>query len=264
MKAVTERARHLVLRLEGVALPDALLGALRDEVVTAGWLRGSGVLDDVEIRTASGRPRALSGAVHAVMLEGSVGLARGDVSCGLRAVLARETDTGIETVAGEIVRARARFVEVVVSAFDDLAATRVTDEATGVTTLAPDPSTVRAPSPVAAPAPAEARPAPVEAAPRPAPPQAAASSPQLQPSQLPPKPVRPKSNDEEVAYPDAGDVVEHFHFGTCEVVKSDGDRLHLRDPREGRIKEIALEKLKVTPLPSDEGAPRRFKLDRKL
>ncbi len=76
--------------------------------------------------------------------------------------------------------------------------------------------------------------------------------------------MRPKAHDDEVVYPDAGDVVEHFHFGTCEVVKSDGDRLHLRDPREGRIKEIALEKLKVTPLPSDAGAPRRFKLDRKL
>jgi hypothetical protein len=82
---------------------------------------------------------------------------------------------------------------------------------------------------------------------------------------MPPKPVRPRQEEEEHVYPDAGDVVEHFAFGRCEVVKSDGDRLHLRLGKDGRIKEIALEMLKVTPLPPVEGAPgRHYKLDRKL
>ena len=57
---------------------------------------------------------------------------------------------------------------------------------------------------------------------------------------------------------------EHFAFGQCEVLKSDGDRLHLRMPRDGRVKEIALEMLKVTELARADGEPRRFKLERKL
>ncbi|MBX3223731.1 MAG: hypothetical protein KF795_24675 [Labilithrix sp.] len=79
------------------------------------------------------------------------------------------------------------------------------------------------------------------------------------------RPVRPKVEEEEQTYPDAGDVVEHFAFGRCEVVKSDGDRLHLRLGKDGRVKEIALEMLRVTPLPPVEGATgNHFKLDRKL
>ncbi len=53
--------------------------------------------------------------------------------------------------------------------------------------------------------------------------------------------------------PNAGDVVEHFAFGRCDVVKSDGDRLHLRMHKDGRIKEIALDMLRVTPLDEDAG-----------
>ena len=57
----------------------------------------------------------------------------------------------------------------------------------------------------------------------------------------------------------------HFAFGRCEVVTSDGDRLHLRLGKDGRVKEIALEMLKVTPLAPVEGATgKHFKLDRKL
>ena len=81
-----------------------------------------------------------------------------------------------------------------------------------------------------------------------------------------PRPVmKPKVEEVDQVVPDAGDVVEHFAFGRCEVVKSDGDRLHLRLGKDGRIKEIALEMLKVTPLPPADGTPgKHFKLDRKL
>ena len=80
------------------------------------------------------------------------------------------------------------------------------------------------------------------------------------------KPFKPvKAEEEEQPVPEPGDLVEHFAFGRCEVVKSDGDRLHVRLGKDGRIKEIALEMLKVTPLPPVEGAAgRHYKLDRKL
>jgi hypothetical protein len=63
--------------------------------------------------------------------------------------------------------------------------------------------------------------------------------------------------------PEPGDIVDHFAFGRCEVIKSDGDRLHLRVPKDGRIREIALEMLRVTPL-ENEGEVRRFKLERRI
>jgi hypothetical protein len=46
------------------------------------------------------------------------------------------------------------------------------------------------------------------------------------------------------------------------VLKSDGDRLHLRT-KDQRVKEIALEMLRVTPLPEEDGH-RRYRLDRRL
>jgi len=65
--------------------------------------------------------------------------------------------------------------------------------------------------------------------------------------------------------PDAGDTVEHFAFGVCEVVKSEGDRLHVRNEKEQRVREISIEKLKVSLLSdADENGKRRYKLERKL
>ncbi|MCA9587469.1 MAG: DNA-binding protein [Myxococcales bacterium] len=277
MKVSTTHARHLLMRLRrGDSLPDALLRELRDEVVLCGWLRASGVLSDVELSAfdgaGMGAARKLSGPVHVVSMEGSVGLSEGDVSCSMRVVLARETDNGVETLAGELVRARIEALEVLVTAFDDVAATRRPDagtttwlidelSSTGSTAVVVDkPRTSDvAPAPSAIP---EARAS--DLAPR-----AAGSQPSLTPtlttSAMPPKPVRPPMPDlDDEPFPDAGDFVEHFHFGRCEVIKSDGDRLHLRLGKEGRIKEIALEMLKVTRLDTPEGEPAVYRLDRKL
>lgn len=291
MTVTTSNARHVLFRLaEPARLPDALLGALRDEVVLAGWMRASGILQDVRVRALGGAAvRAVAGSVQVVALEGSIGLSQGDVTCGLRAVLARETDTGLETIAGEIVEARVVALEVFVTAFDDVTATRQAGVA-GVWLLDPSapppaasPTAAASPAPAAPPAPA-ASPAPpppaAETAPAPAAPPAPAAAPAPSeprpaapkpsptfsaPGGMPARPVRPKVEEEEQVYPDAGDVVEHFAFGRCEVVKSDGDRLHLRLGKDGRIKEIALEMLKVTPLPPAPGATgNHFKLDRKL
>lgn len=280
MTVTTSNARHVLFRLVDPArLPDALLGTLRDEVVLAGWMRASGILHDVRIRALGGTAvRGVAGSVQVVALEGSIGLSQGDVTCGLRAVLARETDTGLETIAGEIVEARVGALEVLVTAFDDVSATRQAGVA-GVWLLdastqpasaaapvlaepAPAPAPV-APAPAAPPTPAAAPSPPAPSEPKPAAPK---PSPTFSaPGGIPPRPVRPKVEEDEQVYPDAGDVVEHFAFGRCEVIKSDGDRLHLRLGKDGRIKEIALEMLKVTPLPPAPGATgNHFKLDRKL
>ncbi len=281
MTVTTSSARHVLFKLaEPARLPDALLGKLRDEIVLSGYVRASGVLHDVRIRALGGSgPRLLAGAVHAVTLEGSIGLSQGDVTCGMRVVLSRETDSGLETIAGEIVEARVGALEVFVTAFDDVTATRQAGPL-GVWLLDPVSSSQKAPAPIAA-APAQPAPAPsAPIVPSPAPsapasdpelnkPAAAAApkpSPTFMSAAMPPKPVKPRqAEEEEQVYPDAGDVVEHFAFGRCEVVKSDGDRLHLRLGKDGRIKEIALEMLKVTPLPPVEGTSgKHFKLDRKL
>jgi predicted DNA-binding protein with PD1-like motif len=295
MTVTTANARHLLFRLgEDARLPEALLGTLREEVVLAGWMRASGVLHDVRIRTIGGATssiRTLTGTLHVLTLDGSIGLSQGDVSCGLRAVLAREGDRGLETIAGEIVEARVGGLEVMVTALDDISISRQAGPH-GVWLLDPSTatSTPRAPAPVAAsPSPQPAAPPPPQPAAPPPPPSPSPSpspapdvsraqdleppkpaapkpSPTFSAGAMPLRPVRPAAREEEEqVYPDAGDVVEHFAFGRCEVVKSDGDRLHLRLGKDGRIKEIALEMLRVTPLPPVDGeAGKHFKLDRKL
>lgn len=282
----TATSRHLILRLDETArLPESLLAALRDEVVLAGWLRASGVLTEVELRCFDARgggpgpARRIAGPIQAVVLEGSIGLSRGDVTCGLRVVLARETESGLETIAGEIVDARVTALEVMVTALDDVAVARQLDS-TGIWMLDPSGNSQRAstqapPAHVAPPprqpetpawkdavraAETEPPPAGLRPGPKPAP------SPSFTAAAIPQRPAKPKFDETaEHIYPDAGDIVEHFAFGRCDVVKSDGDRLHLRIGKDGRIKEIALEMLKVTRLPPVEGATgNHYRLDRKL
>jgi predicted DNA-binding protein with PD1-like motif len=294
MTVATSGARHLLLRLQGPArLPEAMLGVLRDEVVLAGWMRASGVVTDAVVRVGTSAPRQVAGRAQVVTLEGSVGLAAGDVSCGLRVVLAHETESGVETIAGDLVEARIEALEVLVTAFDEVVATRQLDasgvwllDATSATAPAAAPSAPAAPPPApAAPAPpAPAAPAPSfaavvranetppapPAAPPPAPaaptaPPAPRPSPTFSASAMPARIAKPVVEEEEQAIPEPGDIVDHFAFGRCEVVKTDGDRLHLRLPKDQRIKEIALEMLKVSLLPPEEGETKKhYKLARKL
>ena len=300
MTVSTSSARHLLVRLTKPArLPDALLSALRDEVVLAGWVRASGVVSDVQIRALDPRTgaasvaRRIAGPMQVISFEGSVGLAGGDVSCGMRAVLARETDAGLETIAGDLVDGDVEALEIFITAFDDVTATRQLDAA-GVWVLDATEGAARPAAPAPAPAPALA-PAPavpvnspsfhesrnsgfaeaVRAA-TPAAPAPAARPPAAPPGRPSPtfsasaamptriaKPVVAETEDEPI--PEPGDVVEHFAFGRCEVVKTDGDRLHVRLGKEQRVKEIALEMLHVSPLPPIEGqTTRHFKLARKL
>ncbi len=276
-----ERARHLVLRAaEGDVLPDDVNRVLGDQGVTCGWIRASGVLADVELRVFDGsigglaKSRRIAGTVQALSLEGSVALDGGEPSMGMRAVLARETDRGMEVLAGEIVSARVVALEAFVTAFEDLSIGRALDARAHVV-LFGDAADARH-------RPDDDRPAPAAAPARPAPPvgappsvwsdaiAASAEKDDARPAArnalggaMPARPVRPTREDDGAVLPEAGDVVEHFAFGRSEVLKSDGERLHIKVGKDGRIREIALEMLKVSPLESN-GPHRRFRLDRKL
>jgi predicted DNA-binding protein with PD1-like motif len=272
--------RHLLLRASaGEVLPDALAAKLREEGVECGWLRASGVLHDVELRAfdaalgSLGSPKRIAGPVQVLSLESGIGLADGAPSFALRALLARETELGLETLAGEITSARTVALEVLVTALDDVAMGHALDPAAGVWLLGAGASSggPRAVPPVAARA-SPAWTSAVDASERspgeptqnhpPAP-----SSPSLGGGtampQRPARPARPALDLDAVA-PEAGDVVEHFAFGRGEVLKSDGDRLHLRVGKDGRIREIALEMLRVSRLDDTAEGKRLFRLERRI
>jgi predicted DNA-binding protein with PD1-like motif len=272
----SQASRHVVVRLgAGETLPESLLGKLRDEGVTSGWIRASGVLADVELRTFDARlggpgpARVVEGSVQALVVEGALGPTGGVVGCTLRTLLAREGEAGHEVLGGEIQSARTIALEVLVTCFDDVSLARAFDPAAGVWLVAAEsgggagrPGTelpqgrtwsgaVSASDDVST-----ARGAPGGG---------------TGGARMPQKLAR-QAVDLDSPAPDTGDVVEHFAFGVCEVMKSDGDRLHLRMQRDGRIKEISLDMLRVTLLgdepPRGDGVDatprRRFKLDRKM
>lgn len=270
-------SRHVVLRASaGEVLPDALATKLRDERIACGWLRASGVVADVELRAYDGdlgtlgSTRRIAGPVQVLSLEGSIGLAQGKPSMSLRALLARETDRGLETLAGEVLSARTIALEVIVTALDDLALERALDASAGVWLLgaaesgraaAPPPRRVeaeRAPPPAWSSALQASE--TVEARPRPA---ASPPAPGVAPAVIPQRPPRP-GVDLDTPFPEPGDVVDHFAFGRADVVRSDGDRLHLKVHKDGRVREIALEMLRVSRLPDDDDGKRRFRLERRM
>jgi predicted DNA-binding protein with PD1-like motif len=288
----SEASRHLVLNCSsGEPLPDAIAQVLRDHRVRSGWLRGSGVLTDVELRAydselgALGSSRRISGPVHVLALEGSIGQSDGEPSFSMRAVLARDGELGLMTLAGEIMSARAVALEVFVTALDDVLLERSLDDAgvwlvTGGTEATPTVVAQGPPRPAPGPsawsaaldassentAPERPRadgargafPAPARISIGPS---AAGSTASV--VAIPPRPARP-GPDLDAPSPEPGDVVDHFAFGVCDVLRGDGDRLHLRVRKDGRIREIALEMLRVAPLPDAGDGKRRFKLERRL
>jgi predicted DNA-binding protein with PD1-like motif len=275
----SDKSRHLVVRVSaGEVLPDCLAERLRDEGVACGWLRASGVLADVELRafdaklSTLGSARRIEGPVQVLVLEGSIGLVGGAPWLSLRGLLSRETNHGLETLAGEITGARTIALEAIVTVLDDLALERAIDEVAGVWLFASPDASPGDPAASAArrglPATAPAWSAALEASSQTEP-----SPPRRQPSSLgsasapiaAPIPLRParRGPDLDAPTPEAGDVVDHFAFGRCDVLKSDGDRLHLKLQKDGRIREIALEMLRVTRVESDSGK-RRFRLERRM
>jgi predicted DNA-binding protein with PD1-like motif len=269
----SDKSRLLVLRVSaGDPIPEALATTLRDERVSCGWLRGSGVLTDVELRAydpsigTHGSARRIEGPVQALVLEGTIGLSDGELSLSIRALLSRESDSGLETLSGEIGGARAVAVELLVTALEDVALTRTLDEAAGVWLLG------QASAPTAARAarthspPSSEWSAALEASdladrePRKRAPAAAASR---VGAAIPARPPR-AGPDLDTPFPEAGDAVDHFAFGRCDVLKSDGDRLHVKVHKDGRIREIVLSILRVSRMPDSEDGRRRFKLERRM
>jgi predicted DNA-binding protein with PD1-like motif len=270
----SEKSRHLVLRLSGSEIiPEALAAALRDEQVVCGWLRGSGVLTHVELRAydaeigALGSARRFDGPVQALALESSIGMADGEPSLSLRALLARDADRGLETLAGEIKSARAVALEVFVTALDDMKLAHALDGVAGVWLLD------------AASAQSQERPAPAGAVSSTAWSSAvdASQRSENEPRRRPPHPLSAQAGfvavparpprpapDLDTPFPEPGDAVDHFAFGRGDVLKSDGDRLHVKIHKDGRIREIALGMLRVSRLDDAEDGRRRFRLERRI
>lgn len=255
------RTRHLIIRFDrGEELPAALLRALDEAEARSGWIAGTGSLETAELALPDhasrdlARPRRIEGPCDVVALSGNVARLDGETSLRLSATLARESDVGLQLAAGELVWARVHGLELHVTAFDDLSLTRTADDRAGQKHLA-------APSipPAAPPA------APIE-------PNRAAPSPSVAPAAeafsssgapLPQRPARPRQ-EEEMIYPEAGDNVTHFHFGECVVISSDGERIRLRQDRDGRVREVSLTMLRIeVPTVDPATGKRHFRLARK-
>ncbi|WP_437950584.1 PPC domain-containing DNA-binding protein [Sorangium sp. So ce296] len=291
------RARHLIIRLDrGEELPAALVRALDEAEARAGWIEGIGSLEKAEIALfdqasrAYAKTRVLEGPCDVVALSGSVALQQGETSLRLSATLARESGVGLQLAAGELVWARVYGLELRVTAFDDLPLARAFDDRTGLMQLvaqptaipaiasetprlappaqAAEPARAAAPPPAAEPPRAAAPPpaaepprgAPPAPAPEPARPVASVAEPAAVP--LPQRPVRPRQEEE--IYPEVGDSVTHFHFGECTVISSDGERIRLRQERDGRVREVSLTMLRIEPPTVDPATSRKhFRLARK-
>ena len=59
------------------------------------------------------------------------------------------------------------------------------------------------------------------------------------------------------------DTVMHFAFGECTVIGSDGDRIRLRQDKDGRVREVALTMLRIETVTAGPSGARHFKLHRK-
>jgi hypothetical protein len=205
-----------------------------------GWIDGTGHLEGVELRIAgetSDPVQALKGRFTLLHLAGPSG---GPYA----ATLARATEAGIEVRGGMVVRARSAGVTVAVHA------------------------SMSQTAPMARPARGDVRPREVETVDT-APGRAAAG---------PPAPMwarvaaanaaaaeRDSLDEEEIEQlvPEAGDMVDHFAFGVCEVLTSDGDRLRIRDVQGAqRVREVSLSMLKVM-APAESDGKRLFKLARR-
>lgn len=256
------RTRHLVIRLDrGDELPGALRKALDAAEARAAWIEGFGAVEAAELVVydqlgrAYDKPRRLDGPAEVVSLGGNVALFDGAAQIRLSATLARENDVGLETFGGQLVWARAFELELHVTVFDDLTLVRVADERTGLPVIAGRPASAGASASAAA-APEPAR----QSSPGVAP----VAMMTLEPGPaLPARPVKPKAEEE--IYPEVGDLATHFHFGECEVITSDGDRIRLRQDEEhgGRIREVSLAMLRVTGPQIGADGKRKFQLARK-
>lgn len=236
----------MTTRLLRVPAGASLLPALRAERAGPAWVHAAGRLAAAELRAADGSAHTLLGDLVLASLEGPL-------DGPLFALVQVLEPLGARLVAGELVEA------VTAAALDACLVGEARAEREAARPTAARESGPHLP-PAAASEPSFAR--AIEAsAERPSSPALFLGGGLAQP--IPARPARPQVDEEEGPTPEPGDRVEHFAFGSCEVLKSDGERLHLRLGKNGSIKEIALEMLRVSELPADGGPGRRFKLERR-
>jgi predicted DNA-binding protein with PD1-like motif len=249
----SRRTRHLFLQLgPGDELPGSLLRALDSAEARAGWLSATGALEGVSLATAgSPTPRRIDAPCEVVSMSGSLATHEGAGDLRLASTLAREGETGMAVLAGRVLAARVLWLDVHVVVFDDVNVQRREGR----------PAVADAPF-VPTPTPAAAEPARpyVPAGANPGWPAAAD-----RPAGAPPVPIRAQRRVDEVEhYPEPGDLVMHFHFGECTVIDSDGERIRLRQDKDGRVREVALSMLRIEPFTMQESTGKRlFKLSRK-
>ena len=291
MNVVESRGiRHLVIRAEnGEEVPRGLARALEEASARAGRLSGTGVLDSVELASvdAAGArvTRRIEAPVMAVSITGNIAQEGAAVSVRLYATLVQESPFGLQTVAGEIVSARALSLELFATALDDVALVRQGDDRSFTASASAQPQAQPQPQPQAQPQPQpqaqpqSTSPVPVPArtaapAPRithpesprpPSPFPAAAPTAPLDLPTAPTPPTRPTQHRDDVEiYPDTGDLVNHFHFGECEIISSDGERIRLRQEKDSRVREVALGMLRIEAPTTDPATGKRhFRLSRK-
>lgn len=271
--AESKRVRHLVLHLErGEEIPVALIRALHEVEAKAAKITGVGIIEAVELASIDPQGRSHTQRIDSpaivVSLLGDVALEDGAMNVHLYATLARQTELGHQTFSGHVRWGRASALDLFVTVFDDVVLERLTDEhgfsaalhATARTTSGSATKIAIEEAPreiVAAPPVAAAKPAPKEVEPEW---KVQSGAPALTP------PARPAKPDEDTVetYPDVNDLVTHFHFGECEVIGSDGERIRLRQIKDGRVREVALAMLKIEgPLADAATGKRLFKLSRK-
>lgn len=275
----SKRTRHLVIHINrGEELPIALIRALDEVEAKAGIITATGIFDAVEIVSINAQGHSHSRRVNApslASLSGNVALEHGTTNIQLFATLSRETTLGHESFSGQISWANVRTLDVFVTVLDDVSLARESDEhgftsvlnATSrasaatprVTVQEPSRETTSAPaaSPLVTPPPAKTPAKEPEAETKMMSMQS--STPALAPPARPPQPV----DDGTELYPDVGDTVTHFHFGECEVISSDGERIRLRQIKDGRVREVSLTMLKIEDPTIDASNKRQFKLSRK-
>lgn len=135
----SKRVRHFVGRCErGEDVHTALRSLATQHGIQAGWVRGLGAFESVELREYDQAAQVYRPAVrfHAPLevlsLTGNLASRDDQPFVHLHVTLSRETDNGIQLLGGHLERGRVFALEFHVEAFDDVALVRERDSATGL------------------------------------------------------------------------------------------------------------------------------------
>ncbi|MFI5302442.1 MAG: PCC domain-containing protein, partial [Polyangiales bacterium] len=236
----------LVRPPKGVELRTFLESTLAGRHMFEAWITAHGTLAEVEVRDAESA-KAFATSSRIVSLVGSAEVTGETPKLTLTATLGRPSLRGLELIAGEIVRARAESMVFMItpltsrtsnSRADDVERDEPEDDA-----AAAEPRVVASPWDAVAEASAQASTARSVAVDRALPPKASPHPVRAAATALPAPatPIAPRKKVEiEEFLPEVGDAIEHFAFGRCRVLKSDGEELLVRDESTGKIRTIHL------------------------